>query len=92
MGFHQTAISNSFMGVAPLRRSAEALPIACDALNARTMAVREYHYTFCAIVAHNAATLVLGCGVGRSFPKANKLAYREVVAHPARGSAQKECI
>ena len=26
------------MGLAPLRRSAEALPIACDASNARTMA------------------------------------------------------
>ena len=37
------------MGVAPLRRSAEALPIACDASNARTMAVRKYHYIFCAL-------------------------------------------
>ena len=37
------------MGVAPLRRSAEALPIACDASNARTMAVRKYHYVFCAL-------------------------------------------
>lgn len=37
------------MGLAPLRRSAEALPIACDASNARTMAVRKYHYVFCAL-------------------------------------------
>lgn len=37
------------MGLAPLRRSAEALPIACDAFNARTMAVRKYHYVFCAL-------------------------------------------
>ena len=37
------------MGLAPLRRSAEALPIACDASNARTMAVRKYHYIFCAL-------------------------------------------
>ena len=31
--------------------SRAALPIACDALNARTMTVREYHYIFCAVVA-----------------------------------------
>ena len=37
------------MGVAPLRRSAEALPIAYDASNARTMAIRKYHYVFCAL-------------------------------------------
>ena len=37
------------MGLAPLRRSAEALPIACDASNARTMAIRKYHYVFCAL-------------------------------------------
>ena len=37
------------MGLAPLRRSAEALPIACDASNARTMVVRKYHYIFCAL-------------------------------------------
>ena len=28
-----------------------ALPIACDALNARTVAVREYHYVFLRVVA-----------------------------------------
>jgi hypothetical protein len=32
------------MGVSPPRGSHAALPIACDALNARTVAVREYHY------------------------------------------------
>lgn len=35
-------------GISPLRGSRPALPIACDALNARTMAVREYHCAFCA--------------------------------------------
>ena len=30
-----------------LRGSRAALPIACDALNARTMAIREYHYVSC---------------------------------------------
>ena len=35
-------------GVSPLRRSAGALPIACDALNARTVAAREYHCPACA--------------------------------------------
>ncbi len=34
-----------------------ALPIACDALNARTVAVREYHYIFCAVVARNVGGL-----------------------------------
>ena len=38
----------SSTGVSPLRRSAEALPIACDAFNARTVAAREYHCAFCA--------------------------------------------
>ena len=34
------------------------------------MAVREYHYVFCAVVAHKAVTLVLRRDVDRSaFPK-----------------------
>ena len=32
----------------PPHGSRAALPIACDALNARTVAVRSYHYVFCA--------------------------------------------
>ena len=31
-------------GIAPLHGSHVAVPIACDASNARTMAIREYHY------------------------------------------------
>ena len=42
-GFHQTVDSLlNLTGIAPLRGSRAALPIACDASNARTMAVREY--------------------------------------------------
>lgn len=43
---------------------------------------------FCAVVAHNAATLVSRYGVGRSaFPVGES-----VMAHPPHGSAQKECV
>ena len=35
------------MGISPRHGSHAALPIACDALNARTMAVRKYHCIFC---------------------------------------------
>ena len=66
MGFHQTAISNSFMGVAPLRRSAEALPVACDALNARTAAVKKYHYTDIWIVAAELLSLLWNTDISRS--------------------------
>ena len=38
----------SSKGVSPPHGSRAALPIACDALNARTVAVRSYHYVFCA--------------------------------------------
>ena len=31
-------------GIAPLHGSHVAVPIACDALNAQAVAVREYHY------------------------------------------------
>ena len=37
------------MGISPRHGSHAALPIACDALNARTVAVRKYHYVFCAL-------------------------------------------
>ena len=47
-GFHQTVDSLlNLTGIAPLRGSRAALPIACDASNARTMAIREYHYVSC---------------------------------------------
>jgi len=37
------------------------------------VAVREYHYVFCAVVAHKAATLVLRRSVDRSaFPKVKR--------------------
>ena len=36
------------MGISPRHGSHAALPIACDALNARTVAVRKYHCIFCA--------------------------------------------
>ncbi|MCI6705760.1 MAG: hypothetical protein MR568_01985 [Eisenbergiella massiliensis] len=49
-GFNQTAPASS-TGIAPPHGSHAALPIACDASNARTMAVREYHYTDIWIVA-----------------------------------------
>ena len=66
MGFHQTAISNSFMGITPLRRSAEALPVACDALNARTTAVKEYHCTDIWIMAAELLSLLWNADISRS--------------------------
>ena len=55
------------MGLAPLRRSAEALPIACDASNARTTAVKEYHYTDIWIVAAELLSLLWNTDNSRSF-------------------------
>jgi len=60
MGFNRTAVSSSLTGVSPLRGSHAALPIACDALNARTVAAREYHCIFCAVVAHKPLHLFFG--------------------------------
>lgn len=45
VGFNQTASASS-TGIAPLHGSHAALPITCDASNARIMAVGEYHYSF----------------------------------------------
>lgn len=39
----QTALAK-LTGISPLHGSHAAIPIACDALNARAMAVQEYHY------------------------------------------------
>ncbi|PWM97079.1 MAG: hypothetical protein DBX95_01895 [Oscillibacter sp.] len=38
---------HSSTGLSPPRGSHAALPIACDAFNARTMAIREYHCPAC---------------------------------------------
>jgi len=48
------------MGIAPPHGSHAALPIACDALNARTVAVRKYHCVFCAVVARKPLHLLSG--------------------------------
>ena len=50
VGYRQTVDQLlNLTGIAPLRGSRAALPIACDAFNARTVAIREYHYVFCAL-------------------------------------------
>ena len=54
------AVSISLTGVSPLRGSHAALPIACDALNARTVAIGEYHYIFCAVMARKQLRLLYG--------------------------------
>ena len=54
------AISISLTGISPLHGSHPALPIACDASNARTVAVREYHYIFCAVMARKQLRLLYG--------------------------------
>jgi len=54
------------MGVPPLRRSAGALPVACDALNARTAAIRKYHYTDIWIVAAELLSLLWNTDISRS--------------------------
>ena len=61
------------------------LPIACDALNARTVAVRSYHYVFCASSPANCHTCVtaryLSLGISSRI---------YVMAHQPPSSAQKE--
>lgn len=52
------AVSISLTGISPLRGSHAALPIACDASNARTVAVGEYHYVFCAVMAYKVLRLL----------------------------------
>ena len=54
------AVSLSLTGISPLHGSHPALPIACDALNARTVAVGEYHYMFCAVMARKVLRLLYG--------------------------------
>ena len=60
MSFNQTIVSCNLTGVSPLRGSHAALPIACDASNARTMAIRKYHYVSCVFVAHKLLHLFHG--------------------------------
>ena len=89
-GFHQTVDSLlNLTGIAPLRGSRAALPIACDALNARTMAIREYHYVFCA----SSPTSCCAC-----FPESVLIARQSgagksrrecVMAHPPHGSTKR---
>ena len=50
----------SSTGIAPLHGSHAALPITCDASNARIMAVGEYHYTDIWIVAAVRAKVCYG--------------------------------
>ena len=54
------AVSFSLTGVSPLHGSHAALPIACNTSNARTAAVREYHYVFCAVMACKVLRLLYG--------------------------------
>lgn len=54
------ALSISLTGISPLHGPHPALPIACDALNARTVAVGEYHYVFCAVMACKVLFLLYG--------------------------------
>ena len=54
------AVSISLTGISPLHGSHPALPIACDALNARTVAIGEYHYIFCAVMARKQLRLLYG--------------------------------
>ena len=54
------AVSISLKGISPLHGSHVALPIACDASNARTVAIGEYHYIFCAVMACKVLRLLCG--------------------------------
>ena len=66
VGFNQTASASS-TGIAPLHGSHAALPITCDASNARIMAVGEYHYTDIWIVAAELLSLLWNTDNSRSF-------------------------
>ncbi|EFG39195.1 conjugative transposon protein [Staphylococcus aureus A9754] len=51
---NRTALAK-LTGISPLHGSHVAVPIACDASNARTMAIREYHYHDKKVMAGNPA-------------------------------------
>ena len=63
------------MGISPRHGSHAALPIACDALNARTVAVRKYHCIFCVSLPANRYTCFparcwsLGCPGGDNLAR-----------------------
>jgi len=81
------ALSISLTGISPLHGSHVALPIACDASNARTVAVGEYHYVFCAVMACKVLRLLYG----RIFLA--RLPVKKVLWRILRtAKAQKECI
>ena len=80
------------MGIAPPHGSHAALPIACDALNARTVAVRKYHCVFCAFVARKPLHLLSGAVLVARLPGREYSCRDSVMAHPPYGSAQKERI
>ncbi len=80
---------HNLTGVSPLHGSHAALPIACDALNARTMAVREYHYISCAVVARKLLNLLPGAVLVARLSGRGKPHPDSVMAHPPYGSAQK---
>ena len=61
------AVSISLTGISPLHGSHVALPIACDASNARTTAVKEYHYTDIWIMAAELLSLLWNADNSRSF-------------------------
>ena len=93
MGFNQTVDSLlNLTGIAPLRGSRAALPIACDALNARTVAVREYHYVFCASSPTGCYACFPASVLVARLSRAGKSRRDNVMAHPPHGSAQKERI
>ena len=85
MGFNQTIVSYNLTGVSPLRGSRAALPIACDALNARTMAIREYHYVSCVLS-------LISCYTYFTARCWSLIPFGKVMAHLPYGSAQEERI
>ena len=65
------------------RGSHAALPIACDAFNARTMAIREYHCPACTVVARKLPRLLCGAVLfALLFPYGEKRSWR--TRRPAR--------
>ena len=74
-GCDRTVISITSWEFPPRHGSHAALPIACDALNARTVAVRKYHCIFCVSLPANRYTCFparcwsLGCPGGDNLAR-----------------------